>query len=99
MCCGKLAQTGAAWKYEVMAETLEGPETGPYVAYGLQVVGRPGCKAAGRVPDVCTDRETAEKMAELFNTFQLDPVQLEEAVLDFISCPEALERAYCSLKR
>ncbi|MGM9521502.1 MAG: DUF6514 family protein [Oscillospiraceae bacterium] len=76
----------AGWNYRVMEETIDHPEFGRYITYGIQV----GCETEhGWEPmdtlhDVTTDSCIAKLMALLFNSCQLSPVHLREVVGDLL---------------
>lgn len=72
--------------YTIAKEIKNHPELGKYTSYGITVY---DCKENIRkqityIPDVFTDIALAEKVIELCNKEQLDPVHLPELIEDVL---------------
>ena len=68
------------YKYIVVEETLENPEIGTYISYGLKAM--QGRAEITFVSDVSVNKTFVEGLARMYTEFQLDPVHLLEVVED-----------------
>ena len=74
------------WHYQVIAESMNDPELGQYVTYGIQVkTGAPwGEEQIKQIHDVRTDLQFVSLLVDLSNRHQLSPVHLHDALEDML---------------
>lgn len=65
--------------YAIVEEKLYLEDVGSYTTFGIQ------CQDGQFISDVCTERERLEAFVQSLNDSGLEPVQLEDAVTDFLS--------------
>lgn len=70
--------------YEISEEESENEEIGSYTSYGITAVENETNTTVLRIPDVFTDRHTAEKYAVMFNKESLDIIHLRNVIDDII---------------
>ena len=70
------------YEYKPVRQTLNNKEIGTYVTYGIDV--KNSKERITFVSDVTTSKQEAHKLASRCTEAQLDPIQLEEIVEDFL---------------
>ena len=72
--------------YHAIKESLRSDELGEYVAYGIAAFKTENseCKKLAFISDIFTDKDQAEKTAQLFTNMGLDPDHLYDVVTDII---------------
>ena len=67
--------------FEVFEEMIEADGVGRYITYGIACV----CEGErSAVSDLSLDRDKVQKLADLCNELQLDPVHLLDVAEDFV---------------
>jgi len=68
-------------RYRTVAENCYHPDLKEYHTYGIQVTTPTGSET---LHDVSTSRRTVEYLVSLFNSNNLSPIHLYDAILDMI---------------
>ena len=71
-------------QYIMMPKIRYTPGIGTYVSYDIAEYDCFKRDIITIVWDVTSDRDLALRMCEMFNRYQLSPIQLEDAILDMI---------------
>ena len=74
------------YKYVPVQETLTSDDLGTYITFSLSV--RTVEEEIAFVSDISTDYEEIEQLAALCTIKELDPIQLEDVVQDFLADPD-----------
>lgn len=70
--------------YKVVEENLQNCEFGSYIAYGIAVCFKSTNIIIISISDVFLEKEKAEKLVELCNKNNLEPIHLREVVEDAV---------------
>lgn len=70
--------------YKVVEENLQNCEFGSYIAYGIAVCFKSTNIILISISDVFLEKEKAEKLVELCNKNNLEPIHLREVVEDAV---------------
>ena len=71
-----------SWVYTVVSGLYIGPELSSHIGYGIMINTHDGTIV---VPDIYTDVEDADYLADLFNRHQLTPIHIWDAVEDALA--------------
>lgn len=73
-------------RYRIVSEILVSYDCDKYIAYGIQVVFERdnGMIVYSTVNDISTEKNQVTEMVEKFNTYELSPIHLMDAIEDML---------------
>ena len=85
--CGRGPRT--IYRYLAVEQTLISSELGRYTAFGIAAQKQlpDGWRQIAFVPDVCTNAQQAQRLAQLCTQGQLEPIHLMDVIEDFAADP------------
>lgn len=85
--CGRGPRT--IYQYLAVEQTLFNCELGRYTAFGIAAQKRApdGWRQIAFVPDICTNTQQAQRLAQLCTQGQLEPIHLMDVIEDFVADP------------
>ena len=85
--CGRGPRT--IYQYLAVEQTLFSCELGRYTAFGIAAQKRvpDGWRQITFVPDICTNAQQAQRLAQLCTQGQLEPIHLMDVIEDFVADP------------
>ena len=85
--CGRGPRT--IYQYLAVEQTLFSCELGRYTAFGIAAQKRvpDSWRQIAFVPDICTNAQQAQRLAQLCTQGQLEPIHLMDVIEDFVADP------------
>lgn len=73
-------------RYRIVSEILVSYDCDKYIAYGIQAVFERNNRMIvySTINDISTDRNQVIEMIEKFNTYELSPIHLKDAIEDML---------------
>ena len=85
--CGRGPRT--IYQYLAVEQTLFSCELGRYTAFGIAAQKRvpDSWRQIAFVPDICTNAQQAQRLAQLCTQGQVEPILLMDLIADFVAVP------------
>lgn len=70
------------YEYSVFLETLHNKDIGRYISYGIICTNKTTGEIVSFIPDISTNKDFVESLANEFTSLQLSPLHFHDAVED-----------------